>query len=76
MKRLLDKLIRRWYVPRSDFEKVHQGLFTARRLIIRHHDCTLPQITWGGFCPACHQVDGSEPEMDQIFEALEVRERL
>lgn len=60
---------RRWWVPRSDYDKVVDALRVAKSLIVRHHDCSIVQIA-GCYCPVCHRSDGNEPEMDLINDAL------
>lgn len=46
------------------------ALNTAYGLIVRHHDVSIVKPDLGGFCPACHHKDGTEPEMEQIHAAL------
>ena len=53
----------------NELAKAREALNIARSLIIRHHACHVVQRA-GAFCPVCHRDDGTEPEMDQIYDAL------
>ncbi len=66
---MMRKLIRRWFVPRAEYDEMREALQVARSLIVLHHDCSVRQSA-GMFCPVCHHEDGTEPEMDRIHAAL------
>jgi len=59
----------KWVMCRKELAKAREALDIARSLIIRHHACHVVQRA-GAFCPVCHRDDGTEPEMDQIYDAL------
>ena len=65
----LKRLVRRFVVPRREYDQALDALNAARSLIVRHHEASVTQRA-GHFCPVCHRPDGSEPEIDQIFNAL------
>jgi hypothetical protein len=50
-------------------DKLAEALQTAFRLIVLHHECGVQQEL-GCYCLVCHHKDGTEPEIDQIKEAL------
>ena len=65
----LDRLVRRFFVPRREYDAVIDALIVAHGLIVNHHECSVVQSP-GAFCPVCHKKDGSEPEMDKIHATL------
>jgi hypothetical protein len=65
----LKRLLRRWFIPRREYDQTHAALKTALGLLVRHHEVGVRQ-TWGCFCPVCHHKDGTEPEIDTIIDAL------
>ena len=70
MSKQLTRLVRRWWVPRSEYDTLYTALRVARSLVIRHHDCAVVQSA-GCFCPVCHRKDGTEPEIDLMHSALD-----
>lgn len=65
-----DQLRRDLNALRASHKKTKDALSRALGLIVRHHEAGRAPLAWGGFCSVCHRKDGTEPEMDQILEAL------
>jgi thiol-disulfide isomerase/thioredoxin len=63
------RFIHRFVVSRRDYDEAISALHTAESLIIKHHNCSKP-VLLGLFCPHCHHEDGTEPELDQIAQAI------
>jgi hypothetical protein len=62
---------RKLYVERSEYDRVVDALNLAYHHIISHHAINvMEKLEWGCFCPACHHLDGSEPEMDKIVSVI------
>ena len=61
----LRRLVRRFWVPRAEYDQAIEALRLAYEHIVCHHASHVVQSP-GAFCPVCHHKDGSEPEMDEI----------
>ena len=53
----------------SNHSGLLEALKTARGLIVRHHSDGTTAVA-GKYCSICHHADGSEPEIDEIFNAI------
>jgi hypothetical protein len=71
MTNTLRRLVRRFWVPRSEYDTAIATLKMAQGHIMSHHVCNIMDgLKPGGFCPVCHHPDGSEPEMDLIARVI------
>ena len=68
---ILRRLVRRFWVPRSEYDTAIAALKMAQGHIMSHHAVNVMDgLKIGGFCPVCHYPDGREPEMDLIARVL------
>lgn len=62
-------------IEKEKYLQIVGALKVAQVHIMKHHDCSI-EMRVGEFCPVCHRKDGSEPEMNEISEAIAVADKL
>ena len=69
-KNTLRRLVRRFWVPRSEYDAKVDALRAALDLIVRHHDCG-KRIELGCACPHCTDASGNAPVLDRIYREID-----
>ena len=65
----LRRLVRRFWVPRSEYDRAIDTLRAALDLIVRHHNCG-KRIEFGCACPHCTDANGEAPVLDRIYREI------
>jgi hypothetical protein len=66
----LRRLVRRFWVPRSEYDAKMDALRAALSLIIAHHNCG-KRIEVRGVCPHCTDANGDAPVLSRIYHEID-----
>jgi hypothetical protein len=66
----LRRLVRRFWVPRSEYDAKMDALRAALNLILAHHNCG-KRIELGGVCPHCTDANGDAPVLSRIYNEID-----
>ena len=69
MTNTLRRLVRRFWVPRAEYDGAIDTLRAALDLIVRHHDCG-KRIELGCACPHCTDANGQAPVLERIYSEI------
>lgn len=66
----LRRMVRRFVVPRQDYDSATEALREALSLIVKHHDCS-KRVELGQVCPHCADDTGASPVLDRIYREIQ-----